>query len=231
MRAGLPDDIVNRLRAHSAMQRVAQVAGHVTDADLDLCALGVLDVALPNPSVNLADRLFRHADLLPIRYRTIRRPGPARTETFRKAALRVGTTACLLSRPTTSSASHESLSQTRRRSSAQWSRSRQLPTVPTVRASRCGAPSPAATRPRPPPSMKWAPPRYQDIRAGNVALLSSHDGGALVRVIAGEVAGHAGPGTTHTSMTMLHATLSPGAELTIPWRPDFNALLYVLNGK
>ena len=82
-----------------------------------------------------------------------------------------------------------------------------------------------------PSSMKWTPPRYQDIRAGNVALLSSHDGGALVRVIAGEVAGHAGPGTTHTSMTMLHATLSPGAELTIPWRPDFNALLYVLNGK
>src|SRR5437879_1790214 len=61
-----------------------------------------------------------------------------------------------------------------------------------------------------PSSMKWTPPRYQDIRAGNVALLSSHDGGALVRVIAGEVAGHAGPGTTHTSMTMLHATLSPG---------------------
>jgi redox-sensitive bicupin YhaK (pirin superfamily) len=82
-----------------------------------------------------------------------------------------------------------------------------------------------------PSNMKWTPPRYQDIRAGKVALLSSHDGGALIRVIAGDVAGHAGPGTTHTSMTMLHATLSPGAELSIPWRPDFNALLYVLNGK
>jgi redox-sensitive bicupin YhaK (pirin superfamily) len=81
-----------------------------------------------------------------------------------------------------------------------------------------------------PSKMKWTPPRYQDIRAGKVALLSSHDGGALVRVIAGDVAGHAGPGTTHTSMTMLHATLSPAAELTIPWRQDFNALLYVLNG-
>jgi len=31
-------------------------------------------------------------------------------------------------------------------------------------------------------------------------------------------------------MTMVHATVSPGAELTIPWRTDFNALVYVMNG-
>ena len=37
-------------------------------------------------------------------------------------------------------------------------------------------------------------PRYQDLRAGEVGLLTSADGGALLRVIAGEVAGHAGPG-------------------------------------
>ena len=82
-----------------------------------------------------------------------------------------------------------------------------------------------------PSSLKWTPPRYQDIRAGKVALLSSHDGGALVRVIAGEIAGHAGPGSTHTQRAMAHATLSPGATLSLPWRADFNALLYVLNGK
>ena len=44
-----------------------------------------------------------------------------------------------------------------------------------------------------PASQKWAAPRYQDIRAREVALVSSRDGGALVRVIAGDVAGHAGP--------------------------------------
>ena len=43
-----------------------------------------------------------------------------------------------------------------------------------------------------------------------MALLSSPDGGALLRVIAGEVAGHAGPGITHTPITLVHATLSPG---------------------
>jgi quercetin 2,3-dioxygenase len=81
-----------------------------------------------------------------------------------------------------------------------------------------------------PARLKWTPPRYQDIRGRAVSLLSSPDGGALLRVIAGEVAGHQGPGITHTPITLLHATLAPGAELRLPWRRDFNALVYVLAG-
>jgi len=81
-----------------------------------------------------------------------------------------------------------------------------------------------------PRSLKMTEPRYQDIRGGEVALLSSEDGGALLRVIAGEVAGHAGPGSTHTPITLVHVTVSPGAQLDLPWRPDFNALAYVLAG-
>ena len=82
-----------------------------------------------------------------------------------------------------------------------------------------------------PRSLKWAPPRYQDIRASNVALLSSQDGGALIRVIAGEISGHPGPGITHTPISLLHVTLSPGASLTLPWSADFNALVYALSGR
>jgi quercetin 2,3-dioxygenase len=82
-----------------------------------------------------------------------------------------------------------------------------------------------------PADQKWAAPRYQDIRASEVALLSSPDGGALIRVIAGDVAGHKGPGSTYSPMTLVHATLSPGARLTLPWRPDYNALVYVMNGR
>ena len=52
-----------------------------------------------------------------------------------------------------------------------------------------------------------------------------------MRVIAGEVAGHAGPGSTYTPMTLVHATLSPGATLQLPWRADYNALAYVLAGR
>jgi redox-sensitive bicupin YhaK (pirin superfamily) len=81
-----------------------------------------------------------------------------------------------------------------------------------------------------PARLKMTDPRYQDIRAGQVALLSSADGGTLVRVIAGEVDGHGGPGNTHTPITLLHATLQPGAQLRLSWRRDFNALGYVLAG-
>ncbi|MHB8392986.1 MAG: pirin family protein [Candidatus Dormibacteria bacterium] len=81
-----------------------------------------------------------------------------------------------------------------------------------------------------PSQLKWSPPRYQDIRGGQVSLLTSPDGGALLRVIAGEVSGHAGPGSTHTPITMVHVTLQPGARVRIPWRQDFNALAYVLAG-
>ena len=82
-----------------------------------------------------------------------------------------------------------------------------------------------------PRSAKWAAPRYQDIRGGDVALLTSDDGGALVRVIAGDLDGHTGPGSTYTPITLVHATVSPSARLNLPWRHDFNALVYVLAGQ
>jgi redox-sensitive bicupin YhaK (pirin superfamily) len=82
-----------------------------------------------------------------------------------------------------------------------------------------------------PKALKWAPPRYQDIRGGDSALLSTLDGGALIRVIAGSVDGHDGPGSTHTPITLVHASVSPGAELVLPWQPDYNALVYVLAGQ
>ncbi|HEY3003742.1 MAG TPA: pirin family protein [Kribbellaceae bacterium] len=82
-----------------------------------------------------------------------------------------------------------------------------------------------------PKALKWAPPRYQDIRGGDARLLSSPDGGALIRLIAGSVGAYDGPGSTHTPITLVHATVSPGAEVVLPWRPDFNALVYVLAGQ
>jgi hypothetical protein len=81
-----------------------------------------------------------------------------------------------------------------------------------------------------PKAQKWVPPRYQDLEPEKVLLLSSDDGGALIRVIAGDVAGHPGPGSTYTPITMIHTTISPGAQLSLPWPPEFNALAYVLAG-
>jgi quercetin 2,3-dioxygenase len=81
-----------------------------------------------------------------------------------------------------------------------------------------------------PSRLKMTQPRYQDIRAGQVALLTSADGGALLRVIAGSLDGHSGPGVTHTPISLVHATVSPGATVRVPWPAHFNALGYVLAG-
>lgn len=82
-----------------------------------------------------------------------------------------------------------------------------------------------------PRELKWTPPRYQDISGKHVRLLTSFDGGALVRLIAGDLAGHEGPGMTWTPITYAHATISPGARFETGWRKDFNAMVYVLSGE
>jgi redox-sensitive bicupin YhaK (pirin superfamily) len=81
-----------------------------------------------------------------------------------------------------------------------------------------------------PSVQKMVDPRYQDIGRERVTLLASPDGGALVRVIAGDVGGHSGPGVTHTPIAILHATVQPGARLEIPWDAASNGLVYGLSG-
>src|SRR3954447_8982795 len=82
-----------------------------------------------------------------------------------------------------------------------------------------------------PRAAKMITPKYQDIRGKQTALLTTPDGGSLIRVIAGEIAGHAGPGSTFTPINLAHVTLQPGAQLDLPWQPDYNALVYVLAGR
>jgi redox-sensitive bicupin YhaK (pirin superfamily) len=82
-----------------------------------------------------------------------------------------------------------------------------------------------------PAADKWVPPRYQDIGSQRITLLASPDGGALVRLIAGRIGEHAGPGDTYTPITMVHATVAPGARLELPWDPAANALVYILAGE
>jgi redox-sensitive bicupin YhaK (pirin superfamily) len=82
-----------------------------------------------------------------------------------------------------------------------------------------------------PAALKLSPPRYQAITGNRLTLVSSADGGALMRLIAGDLAEHAGPGSTLTPIVYAHATISPGAQLDVPWNPAFNALAYVLGGR
>ena len=52
-----------------------------------------------------------------------------------------------------------------------------------------------------------------------------------MRLIAGDLGEHRGPGSTYTPISLVHATVNAGAELQLPWRADFNALIYVLSGR
>ena len=82
-----------------------------------------------------------------------------------------------------------------------------------------------------PARLKMTNPRYQDIGAHEVALVTNENGDAIIRVIAGSLGEYSGPGSTHTAITMVHVSLLPGAQLILPWNPQFNALTYVLAGQ
>ena len=82
-----------------------------------------------------------------------------------------------------------------------------------------------------PSRSKMISPKYQNLEADLVTLLSSPDGGALIRLIAGDLDGHRGPGSTNTPIVVAHATIAPGARLVLPWNPTFNVLAYGLEGQ
>jgi len=82
-----------------------------------------------------------------------------------------------------------------------------------------------------PAAEKFADPAYQNLQGSQTTLVSSSDGGSLVRIIAGSMGPHTGPGSTRTPITMAHATIAPGAQLSAPWQADYNALVYVLSGR
>ncbi len=81
-----------------------------------------------------------------------------------------------------------------------------------------------------PRALKRIAPQYQDLQGQESTMVTTADGGTLVRVLAGELDGHTGPGISHTPLVITHVTIAPGARAEIPWRSDFNALLYVLAG-
>lgn len=82
-----------------------------------------------------------------------------------------------------------------------------------------------------PSALKMTEPRYQDISSSAVALATSDDGGSLIRVIAGELGGVQGPGITWTPIVYAHVTVQPGAQVSLPWNPDWSAMVYALAGK
>ncbi|WP_298345295.1 pirin family protein [Ferrimicrobium sp.] len=82
-----------------------------------------------------------------------------------------------------------------------------------------------------PSRQKWVEPRYQDIGHRNVAVGTSPYRDVRLRVIAGGLGTDLrGPGVTYTPINMVHATLHPGARLSLDWPAAFNLLVYVMEG-
>lgn len=77
---------------------------------------------------------------------------------------------------------------------------------------------------------KMLSPAYQAVTGHDLLLLTNDNGTSLVRVIAGDIDGHAGPGSTHTPISLVHASIAPGERLSIPWQPSYNALVYMFAG-
>ncbi len=80
-----------------------------------------------------------------------------------------------------------------------------------------------------PAANKWADPVYQDLSGQAFGAWTSPDGGD-VHIIAGEVDGQKGPGSTHTPITYLHASIPNGGRIQLPWKAGFNGVVYVLEG-
>jgi quercetin 2,3-dioxygenase len=81
-----------------------------------------------------------------------------------------------------------------------------------------------------PAAKKRIAPQYQDLQGRDAAMITTNDGGTLVRILAGNVDGFTGPGISHTPLAITHVTVAPGARAEIPWPNEFNALAYVLAG-
>jgi redox-sensitive bicupin YhaK (pirin superfamily) len=77
---------------------------------------------------------------------------------------------------------------------------------------------------------KMISPAYQNLEPEMVKLITTPDAGALIRIIAGEIDGVKGPGSTHTPITLAHVTISAGSRMVLPWKPSFNALAHGLIG-
>ncbi len=104
--------------------------------------------------------------------------------------------------------------------------------LPTERMYRAGGPFHAVQLwVNLPPALKMTPPRYQSITRDELRLLTSDDGGALIRLIAGDVAGFCGPGRdAHADhLRARDAGARRAAHGAVESRPS-RAFAYVLTG-
>jgi hypothetical protein len=80
-----------------------------------------------------------------------------------------------------------------------------------------------------PRALKMMPPRYQRLEAE--AIAHRRLPGARLRVLAGEVSGTRGPAEALMPLFLAHATLEPGAHVSLEVAACFEAGAYVISGE
>jgi redox-sensitive bicupin YhaK (pirin superfamily) len=73
------------------------------------------------------------------------------------------------------------------------------------------------------------PPHYQEIPAADIPVVTRD--GVTARVIAGAALGTTGAVETHSPITYVHASLEPGATLTVPAPRSQHAFAHVFGGR
>ncbi len=79
-----------------------------------------------------------------------------------------------------------------------------------------------------PADQKMIAPRYQEFLAAEIPHVEGD--GAIVRVVAGEYHGVLGPVETHSPVTYLHVTLSPGRRIALAVPETQTAIVYTFAG-
>lgn len=78
---------------------------------------------------------------------------------------------------------------------------------------------------------KMMRPRYQEVPGSGIPAARSTDGAVAVRVLAGEALGARAVIDTRTPIIYLDCALQPGASLSQPVPPEYNAFAYVVEGQ
>ena len=82
-----------------------------------------------------------------------------------------------------------------------------------------------------PAADKMMPPRYQDVPAEDIPIVTSEDGLVKVRVIAGQSLGQSAIIDTVIPITYLHMTLKPGGKITQSIKKGLNGMIYCFSGR
>ena len=82
-----------------------------------------------------------------------------------------------------------------------------------------------------PANRKMEPAKYQPLTAEKTPWVTSGDGKVKAGVVAGKTLGKTGPIELMTPMLVMRFEIEKGGKMEVPIPKDFNAILYLLDGK